>query len=229
MPLNSLFPQGSFSEQNLTENLIIESIRQYGREFYYIPRTLVAPDAIFGEDPLSTFNNAYMIEGYLDNVDNFGGQGAFMSKFGMFIEEQGQVTIARARWEQLVGQYGDTIIPSRPAEGDLLYFPMSKGLFEIKFVEHQNPFYQLGRLYVYKLKIELFQYSSERIETELDEVNQFALDMTFDVLGKPSGIADPAKRDSFDNTAIQQESKTDTVIDFTEDNPFGDAPTNRTT
>lgn len=228
MPVNSLFPEGSYSEQNLVENLIIESIRQYGREFYYIPRTLVAPDQIFGEDNLSKFQNSYMIEGYLDDVDNFGGQGAFMSKFGMFLEEQGTITIARARWEQLVGQFGTTIIPSRPAEGDLMYFPMSKGLFEIKFVEHQNPFYQLGRLYVYKLKVELFQYSSERIETELDELNQFALDMTFDVLGDVPPIADPAQRDNRDNTAIQVESDTDNIINFDESNPFGDAPTNRT-
>lgn len=228
MPVNSLFPEGSYSEQNLVENLIIESIRQYGREFYYIPRTLVAPDQIFGEDNLSKFQNSYMIEGYLDDVDNFGGQGAFMSKFGMFLEEQGTITIARARWEQLVGQFGTTVIPSRPAEGDLMYFPMSKGLFEIKFVEHQNPFYQLGRLYVYKLKVELFQYSSERIETELDELNQFALDMTFDVLGDVPPIAEPAQRDNRDNTAIQVESDTDNIINFDESNPFGDAPTNRT-
>jgi hypothetical protein len=219
MPRNSLFPEGSFSEQNLTENLIIESIRQYGREFYYIPRTLVAPDLIFGEDPLSKFENAYMIEGYLDNVDNFGGQGAFMSKFGMFIEEQGQITISRARWEQLVGQFGTTVIPSRPAEGDLIYFPLSKGLFEIKYVEHQNPFYQLGRLYVYKLKIELFQYSSERIDTEVDDINKFALDMTFDVNGDPTGEASPAKRDSFDNTDLQTEANS-SVLNFNEQNPF---------
>lgn len=228
MPVNSLFPEGSYSEQNLVENLIIESIRQYGREFYYIPRKLVAPDAIFGEDNLSKFENAYMIEGYLDNVDNFGGQGAFMSKFGMFIEEQGQITIARARWEELVGQFGTSIIPRRPAEGDLIYYPLSDGLFEIKFVEHQNPFYQLGRLYVYKLKIELFQYSSERIETELDDLNQIALDMTFDVTGTNPGNADPAKRNTFDNDNIQQESDTDNILNFDENNPFGDAPTNRT-
>lgn len=228
MPVNSLFPEGSYSEQNLVENLIIESIRQYGREFYYIPRKLVAPDHIFGEDNLSKFENAYMIEGYLDNVDNFGGQGAFMSKFGMFIEEQGQITIARARWEELVGQFGTSIIPRRPAEGDLIYYPLSDGLFEIKFVEHQNPFYQLGRLYVYKLKIELFQYSSERIETELDDLNQIALDMTFDVTGTNPGNADPAKRNTFDNDNIQQESDTDNILNFDENNPFGDAPTNRT-
>ena len=220
MPLNNLFPQGSYMEQNLTENLIIESIRQYGREFYYIPRKLVALDKIFGEDNLSKFEYAFMIEGYLDNVDNFAGQGAFMSKFGMFIEEQGQITIARARWEQLVGQFGETLIPSRPGEGDLIYFPLSKGLFEIKFVEHQNPFYQLGRLYVYKLKVELFQYSSERIETDLDEINQFALDMTFDVLNEIPETALPTHRDSFDNSNLQDEAND--ILVLNEINPFNE-------
>lgn len=221
MPVNSLFPSGTPPEQNLVENLIIESIRQYGREFYYVPRTTVALDEIFGEDPLSTFKNAYQIEGYLDNVDNFAGQGTFMSKFGMFIEEQGQITIARSRWESLVANHGTTILPNRPAEGDLIYFPLSKGLFEIKYVEHQNPFYQLGRLYVYKLKIELFQYASERMETEIDEINQFALDMTFDVLNKSPEEADPVRRDFFDNTKLEQEAN-DGILNLDERNPFGD-------
>lgn len=223
MPLNSLFPAGSSSEQGLTENLIIESIRQYGKEFYYLPRKLVALDQILGEDQLSKFENAYQIEAYLDNVDSFGGNNMFMSKFGMFIEEQAQITIARKRWEQLVSSHGTSIIPSRPAEGDLLYFPMSKGLFEIKFVEHQNPFYQLGRLYVYKLKIELFQYNSERIETDIDEINQFALDMTFDVLGKDPEVADPIDRNHFDNSKFKEEAGSgDKILNFDQSNPFGE-------
>lgn len=221
MPVNSLFPSGTPPEQNLVENLIIESIRQYGREFYYVPRTMVALDEIFGEDPLSKFTNAYPLEGYLDNVDNFAGQGTFMSKFGMFIEEQGQITIARSRWESLVASHGTTILPNRPAEGDLIYFPLSKGLFEIKYVDHQNPFYQLGRLYVYKLKIELFQYASERMETEIDEINQFALDMTFDVLNKVPEQAEPTRRDFFDNTKLEQEAN-DGILNLDERNPFGD-------
>ena len=223
MPRNSLFPQGTYSEQNLTESLIIESIRQYGREFYYIPRTLVAVDDILGEDPLSKFENAYMIECYIDNVENFGGNGAFMSKFGLFIEEQAQLTVARKRWEELVASAGTTVLPNRPAEGDLMYFPLTKGLFEIKFVEHQNPFYQLGKLYVYKLKIELFQYSSERITTDVPEINNFALDMTFDIAADPNTPADPEHRNTFDNQELQTEAGTgDKILNFNERNPFGD-------
>ena len=100
---------------------------------------------------------------------------------------------------------------------------MSKGLFVIKFVEHQNPFYQLGRLYVYKLKIELFQYNSERIETDIDEINQFALDMTFDVLGKDPEIATPVDRNHFDNSVFKEESGTgDKILNFDQSNPFGE-------
>ena len=221
MPLHNLFPRGTVSEQNLTERLIIESIRQYGQEFFYIPRTLVAVDDILGEDNLSKFQHSYMIEGYLDNIDNFGGNGMFMSKFGMYIEEQGQITIARSRWEQLVAKYGTVTIPSRPAEGDLMYFPLSKGIFEIKYVEHQNPFYQLGRLYVYKLKVELFQYNSERIETDIDEMNAAALAMSFDVLGEAAPAeANPTKRNPFTNAEIQEDAAD--VLNFDERNPFGD-------
>ena len=141
MPLNTLFPHGTYSEQSLVERLIIESIKMYGREFFYIPRTLVNPDAIFGEDPLSMFEQSYMIECYIDNVQEWGGGGSFISKFGYTIEDQGQLTIAKRRWEELVGRYGESLLPNRPTEGDLMYFPTAKSLFEIKYVEHQNPFY----------------------------------------------------------------------------------------
>lgn len=218
MPLNTLYPRGNQSERDLMENLIIESIRMYGNEWYYIPRVLVAPDDVFGEDNLSKFKDAYMVECYIDNIDNWGGQGSFMSKFGLQIEEQAQLTIARRRWDELVGQFGRTLLPDRPSEGDLMYFPTSDSLFEIKFVEHQNPFYQLGQLNVYKLKVELFQYSSERIETDLDELNQFALDMTFDVKDKIPAVADP-DRDYRQNQTFQTESVD--VINFDESNPFG--------
>ena len=218
MPRNSLFPQGSYSEQNLTESLIIESIRQYGREFYYIPRTLVAEDKILGEDPLSTFENAYMIECYIDNVENFGGNGAFMSKFGLMIEEQAQLTVARKRWEELVASAGTTILPNRPVEGDLMYFPLTKGLFEIKFVEHQNPFYQLGQLYTYKLTVELFRYASETMETGIEKVDAFN-DLT---LAKPAANLNTVNTDvpkSYGDNEKLKDKKDEYF--FNENNPFG--------
>lgn len=181
MPVNTYFTQGTRNEQFLMEDLIIESLKIYGQEMYYIPRTLVSKDNILGEDRLSEFKNLYPIEMYFENVNSFDGQGAFISKFGLMMEQSATLVVARRRWDQLVGQFGQTTLPNRPNEGDLLYFPLTKGLFEIKFVQHQDPFYQLGKLYVYKLQVELFQYSSERIDTGEPDVDVFETLKTFSV------------------------------------------------
>lgn len=180
MPTNVYFSHGTRNEQYLVEDLIIESLRIYGNEFFYIPRTLVSKDEILGEDRLSKFKSSFPIEMYFENVDALAGQGAFIQKFGLMMEQSATLVVARRRWDQLVGRYGVTQIPTRPNEGDLLYFPLSKGLFEIKFVSHQDPFYQLGKLYVYKLQVELFQYSSEQIDTGISEIDVFETLKTFD-------------------------------------------------
>lgn len=181
MTRNVYFSHGTKNEQYLLEDIILESISIYGSDFYYIPRSLVAKDEILGEDRLSHFKTAYPIEMYLETVDGFDGAGAFIQKFGLMMEQSATLTVARRRWEQLVGRYGQTQLPNRPCEGDLLYFPLTNGLFEIKFVQHQDPFYQLGKLYVYKLQVELFQYASERIDTGLKEIDVFESLKSFDV------------------------------------------------
>lgn len=145
----------------------------YGNEVYYIPRKLVSKDDILGEDRLSEFKTAFPIEMYFENVDSFAGQGAFIQKFGLMVEQSATLVVARRRWDQFIGRYGVTTVPNRPNEGDLIYFPLTKGLFEIKFVQHQDPFYQLGKLYVYKLQVELFQYASERIDTGVSVIDNF--------------------------------------------------------
>jgi hypothetical protein len=179
MARNVYFTNGTGSEQLLIEDIIIESLQIYGQDFYYIPRTLVSKDEILGEDRLSQFKSSFPIEMYFENVDSLEGQGAFIQKFGLMMEQSATLVVARRRWDQLVGRYGVTQIPTRPNEGDLLYFPLTKGLFEIKFVKHQDPFYQLGKLYVYKLQVELFQYSSERIDTGIAEIDAFETLKTF--------------------------------------------------
>lgn len=176
---NVYFSQGARSEQMLIEDIIIESLKIYGQEVFYIPRTLVSKDEILGEDRLSKFTSSFPIEMYFENVDSFDGQGAFIQKFGLMMEQSATLVVARRRWDQLVGRYGVTTIPTRPNEGDLIYFPLTKGLFEIKFVQHQDPFYQLGKLYVYKLQVELFQYASERIDTGIPAVDAFESLKTF--------------------------------------------------
>ena len=166
------FANARQSEQLVTEDIICEAISIYGQDFFYIPRTLVGKDEILGEDRLSEFKSAYEIEMYLESHDGFEGQGAFIQKFGLMMEQSATLTVARRRWDQLLGKHGN-VIPDRPLEGDLLYFPLTGGLFEIKFVKHQDPFYQLGKLFVYKLQVELFQYASEKIRTGYDAIDVF--------------------------------------------------------
>jgi hypothetical protein len=206
---------------------------------YYIPRTLVAKDEILGEDRLSEFKTAYPIEMYMENVTGFEGQGAFIQKFGLMMEQTATLTVARRRWEQLIGRFGQTILPNRPCEGDLLYFPLSKGLFEIKFVKHQDPFYQLGRLYVYTLEVELFQYSSEHIDTGAKEIDAFETLKSFSIDGADRLLMqdgnyltletgdnivldfDLDKQDSYgDNKKFQAEAD---AITFDSTNPFGES------
>lgn len=177
--VNVYFSQGTTNEQFLIEDLIIESLKIYGNEVMYIPRTLVSKDDVLGEDRLSQFKTAFPIEMYFENIDTFSGNGTFIQKFGLVIEQSATLVVARRRWNQFIGRYGVTQIPNRPCEGDLIYYPLSGDLFEIKFVEHQNPFYQLGKLYTYKLQVDLFQYSSEAIDTGITEIDTFETLKTF--------------------------------------------------
>lgn len=188
MPQSNFFSHGTKNEQYFFEDLIVESLHIYGQNCFYIPRTLIGKDEILGEDRLSKFKSAYQIEMYFENVDSFDGQGAFIQKFGLMMEQSATLVVARRRWQQLVGRFGDTIIPSRPCEGDLIYFPLTDGLFEIKFVSHQDPFYQIGKLYVYKLQVELFQYASERLDTGVKEIDDFESLKSFDINQLDNGI-----------------------------------------
>ena len=216
MARNAYFSQGTFGEQNLIEDIIIESLQIYGQDMVYIPRNLISKDEVLGEDRLSSFTNSYHIEMYFENIDNFDGQGAMLQKFGLMMEQSATLVVARKRWENLVGLHGKTIIPARPCEGDLIFFPLTKGLFEIKFVKHQDPFYQIGKLFVYKLQVELFQYSSEKIDTGISDIDVFETLKSFDYTVN----ADIDVPDSFgDNNTFKSEA-VDVV--FSEANPFGE-------
>lgn len=209
-----LHPSRYGNQNLLLEKLITEAIDIYSVEMMYIPRTLVAEDRILGEDRLSEFKNSYPINVYLENVDGFEGQQAFASKFGLQMEQSATLQLARRKWDQLVGKYGTTILPNRPSEGDLMYFPMTGGLFEILHVQHQQPFYQLGQLYVYKLTVELFRYASEKLETGVESIDDFVglksmdIDVNQDIDSTNQG----------QNTEFG-ERKDDFVFDV--NNPFG--------
>jgi len=176
-------------EQNLVEDLTIEAIKIHGMEMYYIPRTMVHKDDFFGEAPYSRFNSFRMIEMYMDTTTAFEGGDQF-TKFGFEVRDSVKFTVSRKRFKRETGM-------ARPMEGDLLYLPLNRGLFEIKFVEHENPFYQLGKLVSYQMTCELFQYSEEKLNTgipEIDAVEEVAFKLQL-ILGATGGTGTFTKGD----------------------------------
>ena len=203
-------------EQQLIEDLIIESIRIFGHDVYYISRTLGAKDELLNEDDLPIFKEAYMMEMYIKNVEGFEGEGDFLSKFGLQIRDSITFTIAMRTFNQEVGMYTDDV---RPEEGDLIYMPLNKKIYEIQHVEHEAIFYQMGQLQTYDLRCELFEYSHQRFETGYDEIDQLfdAYDLTTN-----NAIANVESVDLLgDNFTIETEA--DGILDFTEINPFGES------
>jgi hypothetical protein len=180
---------GSLGEQNLLNDLITESIDIYGQTVYYIPRTLVREDTLFTEDSMSKFESNYEIRAYCNTVDGWEGQGDLLSKFGIRIEDKTTFVVSRKRFTELVDDNTNLIVEGRPNEGDLIWAPFASDLYQITFVEHEKPFYQLGKGYVWEIKCELFQYSHEDLETgitavdEIEDKDSYSLDLTMAVGG----------------------------------------------
>jgi len=173
MPRNPYFSLGTKSEKNLYEDIVIEGLKIYGHDVYYLPRKIIREDGIFNEATLSEFGQSFVIEYYIENVDGFEGEGDLLSKFGLEIRDQATLVIANRRWQQLVGRFLDDPTQVRPNEGDLIYIPLVNTLFEIMYVEEETPFYQLQNLPVFKLKIEAFEYSNEAIDTGVEAIDKF--------------------------------------------------------
>ena len=172
MPTNSYFTQGTSGEQNLVGDLVKEQIKMFGTDVYYIPRVIVDEDPAFGEDSLSKFDDAYLIEAYLENVQGFGGDGDLYSKFGVRISDQVNFIISRDRFTELVDDNTTLIVEGRPNEGDLVYFPLAQKLFQIQYVEYETPFFQLGKIHTWGLKCELYEYSDEDFDTGVDAIDK---------------------------------------------------------
>ena len=171
MPTNVYFSTGTTSEQKLYEDLIIEQLKIYGQDVYYLPRKIANKDTIFGEDPASSFDDSYIIEMYVDNTDGYMGEQEIIKKFGLELRDDIKFTVSKLRWETLVSNNSDLQNTTRPNEGDLVYFPTTKAFFEIQFVEHEQPFYQQSALPVYKLSCTKWEYSSERVDTGIAEID----------------------------------------------------------
>ena len=233
-------PGGRSSEQLLMEDIIIECLKIYGFDTYYIPRASVNEDKILGEDVLNQYTSAYPLEMYMQNVTGFEGDGDLLTKFGVEFRDTATFVVARRRWDEVIARSGDAVLTTRPAEGDIVYFPLTKAFFEIKRVDATDPFFQVGKLYVYKLQCELMQYSSERFDTGVSEIDSIAdgdsLDINeFNLLLQsgdralleeysPAGIV----LQSYNLTTILPNVDNEdfrgeiSVLDFSERNPFGE-------
>ena len=176
MTLNPFFLQGSKGEQGLVQDLVNEQLRMYGIECHYIPRKLVTSSTIMKEVTESRFDQAFPLETYLMNTDGYAGQGDILTKFGVRVTDEATFVISKERFEEAVAPFleqdDEYTLSNRPKEGDLIFFPLGKRMFEIKFVEHERPFYQLQKNYVYQLQCELFEYEDEVIDTNVNSIDK---------------------------------------------------------
>ena len=183
MSTNVYFSKGTPNEQHLYEDLAIEAIQIYGHDVFYIPRTLVNKDELFGEDALSRFDDAYGIEMWMETQEGYEGEKELISRFGLEIRDETTFVVSRRRWDNTVSNDANLIVSSRPDEGDLVYMPTVKKLFEISFVDHDDPFYQIDNLPVYKLYCRTFEYSSEVLDTGIDVIDAIETKRSTDFLG----------------------------------------------
>ena len=247
MPTTNIFFDNfnNTGEQNLIDDLIIESIKMYGHEVYYMPRSLVAQSNVFGEDLISKFEEAYPIEMYIKNVEGFEGEGDFLSKFNVEVRDQITFTVSIRRWHEEVDAEhthtdsdGNNI--DRPAEADLLFMPLNVKIFEVKFVEHEAVFYQMGSLQTYDLRCELFEYSHEALDTgvaaiDAVEDNLSSNALNFQILDEAGNVfvledssslvQEGYRLENTDKTANNEFFGASTnldFIDFSEGNPFSE-------
>lgn len=262
--------------QRLNEDLVVEAIKIHGIDVYYLPKTFVNRDLLFGEDELKKFTTAAQIEVYVNDFQGFGGEGDILSKFGLEVRDQVTFVMARRRFEQmrteklnlensgsLIVEDGSVKRPSfrnnnnfslkletatangyaitanRPEEGDLIFYPSANTLFEIRFVEHEVPFYAFGSLYTYQIQCERFEYSSEKIDTGYAEIDslednntlvlnnyEFLLEDGSRLLFEDSGalVVEEFKlhvQDTIANNVFFGTQADDGIVDWSEDNPFG--------
>jgi len=244
MPTNVYFDTGTTAEQRLYENIIIEQLKAFGHDVYYLPRKLVNEDTLFGEDTLSSFNDAYIIEMYLDNIEGYEGQQEMITRFGLDIQNEATWVVSKKRFEQLISTDQNLIVSTRPNEGDLIYFSKGKKLFEIGFVDHDDPFYQIQNLPVFKLRCRTFEYSHEDLATGISAIDDIETGASLDALayqlvlesGTDSGtnylltedgdwiISEDYKIDTIDTSSDSDffETQGDSILDFSEINPFGE-------
>lgn len=225
MAINPYFNNYTYAPtQNLIEDIVLESIKQYGIDVYYIPKKFNKLDNIFGEDILQEYKNVFKIEMYLENFAAMGGEREIISKFGLEIKDEFSLIVSKKRFE-----YESSKLPvmnSRPVQiespmmGDLIYFPFTKGLFEIKYVDNKHIFYQQGKIYTYKVDCELYKYSYEKFNTGIDDVDDIEKNLVNGIDVNSDGTPDYSQRKiGLDDSSFIQD-KSSSIIDFSEKDPF---------
>ncbi len=207
----------SSMEQNLIEDLVVESIKIYGIDLYYLPKRVVVRDTIFREEELATYNTAHPIEMYIKNVDGFDGEGDFISKFGIEIRDRITFTISRRSFaSEVLTQEANMV---RPLEGDLIWFPLNRKMYKIMFVEHEAIFYQLGSLQTWDISCELFEYNNETFDTGIPDIDSVYAELDVSI-----GTSSPEDIVLQDSNAMNQEFEIDGlgILDFTEMDPFSE-------
>ena len=211
----------NFNEQQLIDDLVIESIKMYGVDVIYVKRSLGAVDEVLNEDDLPLYDEVFQFEAYVKNVDGFEGEGDFLSKFGLQIRDSVTFTVANRTFERYVTR--EVVEMIRPREGDLIYFPLNEKMFEIKFVEHESVFYQSGALQVYDMRAELIEYSGQRFNTGYPNIDDYFDDIDTTVTTTLADLSnthpDAVGADNLaDNYTFETEG--DNILDFTEVDPF---------
>ena len=180
MATNPYFKQGVRSEQNIYEDIIIEALKMYGQDVYYLPREIVNKDSVFLDDVPSRFGSSYKVEMYIENTEAFDGEGDLFTKFGIELRDQANFIVSRKRWKNLVGSRLSEA-NFRPREGDLIYLTLSNSIFEIRRVETETPFYQLSNLPTFRMQCELFEYNDEDFDTGIESIQLVEEESAFQI------------------------------------------------
>ena len=222
MATNTFFNNYSqVQEQSLIDDLVIESIRQYGVDVIYMSRAIKGRDKIFNEDDFPEYNEVFGFEVYVKNMEGFEGEGDFLSKFGLEIRDTLTLTVANRTFERYVTR--EVVELTRPREGDLVYFPLNEKIFEIKYVEHESIFYQMGQTQVFDIKCELIEYANQRFNTGHPSIDDYFAEYNTDIIVDANNATLSALSLTDDNASnLDFELEADGILDFSETDPFSE-------
>ena len=222
MATNTFFNNyAQVQEQSLIDDLVIESIKQYGVDVIYMSRAIKGRDKIFNEDDFPEYNEVFGFEVYVKNMEGFEGEGDFLSKFGLEIRDTLTLTVANRTFERYVTR--EVVELVRPREGDLIYFPLNEKIFEIKYVEHESIFYQMGQTQVFDMQCELIEYANQRFNTGHPSIDNYFAEYNTDIIVDANNATLEALSITDDNASnLDFELEADGILDFSETDPFSE-------